>query len=57
MGNKIHKNNQNVFEYEDFGTPTMYLWAVLSVLLMLAALVAFVGLITGGIILTMEAVQ
>ena len=37
-----------VFEYEDFGTPTMYLAAIATVLGMLAIIILFAMIVAGG---------
>lgn len=44
-----HKHEKSpMLEYEDFGEPAMYLWAVLSVLVMFAAIAMFAVLVAGG---------
>ena len=44
-----HKKSE-IFEYEDFGEPTMYLWAILSVLLMAGFAVLFAMILAGSVV-------
>lgn len=37
-----------VFEYEDFGTPTMYLAAIATVIGMIAIIILFAMIVAGG---------
>lgn len=47
---KSKNEKTDPFEYEDFGTPSMYVFAVLSVILMLACIVLFGMLVAGGVV-------
>lgn len=45
---KYHKNKPEVFEYEDFGTPSLYLWTAVVVAIMIAIVVVFGLIVAGG---------
>lgn len=48
---KTNKNDKrDPFEYEDFGTPSMYLWSVITVLSSIGVVILFALLIAGGVI-------
>lgn len=45
---KYRKNKPEVFEYEDFGTPSLYLWTIVIVAIMIALAVLFGLIVAGG---------
>ena len=48
--NKVkHKNERDPFEYEDYGTPTMYLWAWLTIIVAIGLAILFALFIAGGV--------
>lgn len=48
--NKVeNKHQRDPFEYEDYGTPTMYLWAWLTVIVAIGLAILFALFIAGGV--------
>ena len=61
-GSKPYKDKHElykpeVFEYEDFGTPAMYIAAILTVVGMLAIIVLFAMIVASGAVAISEAIR
>lgn len=61
-GSKPYKDKHElykpeVFEYEDFGSPTMYIIAILTVIGMLAVIVLFAMIVAGGAVAISEVIK
>ena len=54
---KYKKNYKEVFEYEDYGTPTMYLAAIGTVVIALALAVLFAMIVAGGFVAVGSAIN
>lgn len=54
---KYKQNKPQVFEYEDFGSPAMYFWAILTVLLMLGIVILFGMIVASGAVAVSEAIN
>lgn len=55
--NDSNKHKPENLEFEDYGTPTMYLFGILSIITMVACIVLFIGLVVGGTIAILEIVN
>ena len=47
---KYKQYKREVFEYEDFGTPSMYLWAILTVVAMIGLVILFAMVVASGFV-------
>lgn len=61
-GSKPYKDKHElykpeVFEYEDFGTPTMYIAAIATVVVMLVVIVLFAMIVAGGAVAISEVIR
>lgn len=54
---KTKKSKLDPFEYEDYGTPSMYIWAVFSIILMVAIVIIFGMIVAGGVVAISEVIK
>lgn len=47
---KKYNKDRNIFEYEDYGEPTMYLFAILSIIVSLGLAILFAMFVAGVVI-------